>query len=140
MGACRISATPEPSSGRRISPVSAATSIPHGTHVCGTIGARPVDPATQRSGIAPGATLFSAKVSPGADTFANQGDIVLAIDALSRGHRVDLINLSLGASQPSEIEHDAIVDALQRGTLCICAAGNTGGGMEWPGDSRKPWA
>jgi subtilisin family serine protease len=105
----------------------------HGTHVCGTIGARPVNPATQRSGIAPGATLFSARVFPGADTFANQGDIVLAIDALSRRHKVDLINLSLGASQPSEIEHDAIVDALQRGTLCICAAGNTSGGMEWPG-------
>ncbi len=105
----------------------------HGTHVCGTIGARPVNPATQRSGIAPGATLFSARVFPGPDTFANQGDIVLAIDALSRIRRVDLINMSLGASQPSEIEHDAIVDALQRGTLCICAAGNTGGGMEWPG-------
>jgi subtilisin family serine protease len=104
----------------------------HGTHVCGTIGARPVNPATQRSGIAPGATLFSARVFPGADTIANQGDLVLAIDALSRIRRVDLINISLSARQPSEIEHDAIVDALQRGTLCICAAGNTGGGLEWP--------
>ena len=37
-----------------------------------------------------------------------------------------MINLSLGSSVGSEIEHDAIVDALERGTLCVCAAANDG--------------
>jgi subtilisin len=102
----------------------------HGSHVCGTIGARPVD-AFERGGIAPGVSLFCARVFP-ANGGANQGDIVNAIDVLSRDHRVDLVNMSLGADQGSEIERDAIRDALQRGTLCVCAAGNSGGSVGFP--------
>ena len=104
----------------------------HGSHVCGTIGARPTG-AGQFGGIAPGANLFSARVFPNADDGANQGDIARAIDALSRTHRVDLINLSLGAEVGSAIERDAIQDALERGTLTICAAGNSRGAVEFPG-------
>jgi subtilisin family serine protease len=62
-----------------------------------------------------------------AESGANQADIANAIDALSRTHRADLINMSLGTppgSPPSQIERDAVLDALERGTLCICAAGN----------------
>lgn len=98
----------------------------HGSHVCGTIGAKPTA-SGQYAGIAPGASLFAARVFRDADSGANQGDIANAIDALSKTHEVDLINMSLGSppgSPPSEIEKDAILDALQRGTLCICAAGN----------------
>ena len=47
---------------------------------------------------------------------------------------VDLINMSLGAPQGSAIERDAIQDALERGTLCICAAGNSNG----PVNSQRP--
>ena len=96
----------------------------HGSHVCGTIGARP-DPAGQYAGIAPGIELFSARVFP-PDRGANQGDIANAIDALSADHGVDLINMSLGAETGSQIEHDAIRDADERGTLCVCAAANEG--------------
>ena len=103
----------------------------HGSHVCGTIGARPVQLASQRAGIAPGATLFCARVFP-PNEGANQGDIANAIDELSRARRVDLINMSLGAASPSQIELDAIQDALQRGTLCICAAGNESGSVGFP--------
>jgi subtilisin len=103
----------------------------HGSHVCGTIGARPAAQG-QFGGIAPGCSLFSARVFPDADTWADQGDIVLAIDELSGKRQVDLINMSLGAQQPSQIEHDAILDALERGTLCVCAAGNSAGPVEWP--------
>lgn len=102
----------------------------HGTHVCGTIGARPTS-ASDYAGIAPGVQLFSARVFP-AHRGANQLDIVNAIDELSGKREVDLINMSLGASQGSEIEHDAILDALERGTLCICAAGNSNGSVEFP--------
>ena len=102
----------------------------HGTHVCGIIGARPV-PRNRHGGIAPGVELFSARVFQSSDG-ASQADIANAIDTLSRDYGVDLINLSLGAKTSSEIERDAIIDAAERGTLCICAAGNSDGAVEYP--------
>jgi len=104
----------------------------HGSHVCGIIGARPLS-AGQYGGMAPGSDLYIARIFPGPDTSANQGDIANAIDALSRDHSVDLLNLSLGSVQPSQIEHDVIIDAYERGTVCVCAAGNDGGPVNWPG-------
>ena len=112
-------------------PLGGADVDSHGSHVSGTIGARPVS-ATQRGGVAPGVTLIAARVFPGPDAGASQADIANAIDDLSRGRGVDLINMSLGAPTPSTIELDAIRDALQRGTLCVCAAGNDGGAVGWP--------
>lgn len=96
----------------------------HGTHVCGSIGARPADARAGYEGVGPGVELFAARVFASADRGADQGDIVMAIDALALDHGVDLINLSLGAARASQIEHDAVLDALDRGCLCICAAGN----------------
>jgi subtilisin len=103
----------------------------HGTHVCGLIAARPRAPG-QVGGIAPGVELLSARVFPPSGG-ANQADVACAIDALSKDHRSDLVNLSLVADEPSAIEQDAIRDALERGTLCICAAGNRAGALTWPG-------
>lgn len=103
----------------------------HGSHVCGIIGARPPQGSTDYAGIAPGVLLSCARVfPPGAG--ANQADIVNAIDHLSSVEQVDLLNLSLGSLQPSEVERDAIQDALERGTLCICAAANDAGPVEYP--------
>lgn len=105
----------------------------HGSHVCGIIGGRPTQIATQRAGIAPGVTLMCARVFAGPDVGASQADIANALDELSRERHADLVNMSLGATEPSQIELDAIRDALQRGTLCICAAGNDAGAVNWPG-------
>ncbi len=102
----------------------------HGTHVSGSIGARPQD-SKYYGGIAPGVDLHSARVFP-VGKGANQGDIANAIDELSKEVGVDLINMSLGSSQGSKIERDAIQDAFERGTLCICAAGNSNGPVEFP--------
>lgn len=102
----------------------------HGSHVCGIVGARPSD-ANAFVGIAPGVELFSARVFPEGQG-ANQVDIANAIDELSIERDVDLINMSLGASVGSQVELDAIKDALERGTLCICAAGNSNGPVEFP--------
>ncbi len=113
-----------------VDPNGGADSGSHGSHVNGIIGARPRGPG-QAAGVAPGAILLSARVFP-PGLGANQGDIANAIDALSMTHEADLINMSLGAPQPSRIEQDAIQDALERGTLCICAAANSGGFVEWP--------
>jgi subtilisin len=111
-------------------PGGGADSDSHGSHVCGIIGARPTS-AADFVGMAPGADLLCARVFPPGQG-ANQGDIADAIDSLSKDHWVDLINLSLGAPQPSEIEQDAIRDALERGTLCVCAAANSAGPVEFP--------
>ncbi len=72
-----------------------------------------------------------ARVFPPGDG-ASQADVSNAIDALSKQHHCDLINLSLGSTSPSEIERDAMVDAFERGTLSICAAGNDGGPVSYP--------
>lgn len=103
----------------------------HGTHVNGTIGARPSAKTKRPLGIAAGVDLFSARVFP-PDRGANQGDIANAIDHLSRIRSVDLINMSLGALTGSAIEQDAILDAVERGTLCVVAAGNSDGPVEFP--------
>lgn len=101
----------------------------HGTHVSGIVGRRAAEAWHQ--GIAPGCDLFVARVFPPGNG-ASQADVSNAIDALSKLHRCDLVNLSLGSSSPSEIERDAMVDAFERGTLCICAAGNEGGAVSYP--------
>ncbi|MDP8930364.1 MAG: S8 family serine peptidase [Actinomycetota bacterium] len=103
----------------------------HGSHVSGTIGGRPQG-ENGPVGIAPAVSLFAARVFAGPDTGANQGDIANAVDHLSRERQADLLNLSLGSPRPSEIEHDAIIDAAERGTLCICAAANSAGPVEFP--------
>lgn len=102
----------------------------HGSHVCGIIGARPRSPH-EYGGLAPGATLYSIRVF-GRTAGAHQGDIALGIWAMAHEKRCHLINLSLGTGGLSEIERDAIQDAVEHGSLCVCAAGNTGGGVEYP--------
>ncbi|SIT03185.1 Subtilase family protein [Roseivivax lentus] len=99
----------------------------HGTHVCGLIGATPPDASTDYAGAAQAAEILCARVFT-ANGGGNQGDIAAAIERLSLDDNADLINLSLGASQPSQIERDAVADMVNAGTLCICAAGNDYGG------------
>jgi subtilisin family serine protease len=104
----------------------------HGTHVSGIIAARPAAGSQDFGGIAAGADVFVARVYPGGgpagdEGTANNGDIAAAIDALSSAHQVDLLNLSLGGAQPSEIEMDAVSAAIEAGVLLICAAGNGNG-------------
>jgi subtilisin family serine protease len=105
----------------------------HGTHTSGIIGARPTKPADY-AGIAAGCDLFHARVfkGEGPQDGPTQADIINAIDSLSRDHQCDLINMSLGGGPPSGAEEDAIRDAAERGTLCICSAGNDNGPIEYP--------
>ncbi len=117
--------------GNAYPPGSGSDVAAHGTHVCGTIGARSVVTGTY-AGIAPGCDLLVARAFSGPASGASNADIANAIDALSRDHGVDLINLSLGADTPSLIVQSAIQDAADRGTLCICAAGNNGGAVQYP--------
>jgi subtilisin family serine protease len=108
----------------------------HGTHVAGTIGARPSRPGDY-GGVAPGSSLLVSRIYRTIDDGASNADIANAIDALSRTHKADLINLSLGSTTPSKIVHDAIIDAAERGTLCLCASGNDGGAVNYPAAFRE---
>lgn len=98
----------------------------HGTAVTGLLGARPPVDSTDFCGLVPGADIGVVRVYP-ENGGASQVDIASAIDFLSISHQADLINLSLGGP-PSAIEHDAIIAARLRGTLCLASAGNEEGG------------
>jgi subtilisin family serine protease len=119
--------------GRVLPPAQATDVAEHGTHTSGIIGARP-SRAADYAGMAAGCDLFHVRVfkGEGPEDGPTQADIINAIDALSRDHRCDLINMSLGGGPPSEAEEDAIRDAAERGTLCVCSAGNEAGPIEFP--------
>jgi subtilisin family serine protease len=103
-----------------------ADAMNHGTHVCGIIAARPVDESADYCGIANAVQVVSMRVFDPV-LVADQGDVAEAIDRLVFEHDVDIINLSLGGSQPSQIEQDAIRGAAAAGVLCVAAAGNSFG-------------
>ncbi|HYD68824.1 S8 family serine peptidase [Azospirillum sp.] len=98
----------------------------HGTHVAGIIGAIPADGSGDYEGIAAGADIGALRVF-GPDGTATQGDIALGVDLLSAEFDADLVNLSLGGPEPSAIERDALMAALELGTLCMASAGNSNG-------------
>lgn len=103
----------------------------HGSVICGLIGAKPQQ-AGQYGGMAPGAETYSLRVFPEGDGSANQGDVASAIKMLTDEQQVHLINLSLSAFTPSQIEHEAIQYAYEKGVMCICASGNSGTKVAYP--------
>jgi Subtilase family len=113
-------------------PASQATDVAeHGTHTTGLIGARP-SRAGDYTGMAPACNLFHIRVFASEDQGPSQADLINAIDTLSRDLKCDLINMSLGGGPSSGAEQDCIRDALERGTLCICSAGNDAGPVNFP--------
>ena len=100
----------------------------HGTHVAGILASRgglQAGGAPGKRGVAPGVRLHSYRVFPNSGRGATNYDIVRAIDqGVADG--CDLLNLSLGSSQADEAVEAAMKDAFDRGTVCICAAGNDG--------------
>ena len=111
----------------------------HGTHVCGIVTARPGKPG-DFAGFAPAASVFTRRVfqfdKDGQISLPDQRDLAAAIEDFSglgsdSGSQMDLINLSLGGAH-SDQTHDAVKVARQNGTLCVCSAGNSSGGVEFP--------
>lgn len=103
----------------------------HGTATVGLLGARPPVDSRDFCGLVPGADIGVVRVYP-ENGGASQVDIASAIDLLSLDFKADLINLSLGGAA-SAIEHDAIIAARLRGTLCLASAGNgEGGAVTYP--------
>jgi subtilisin len=104
--------------------------IAHGSHCAGVIAG--LDRARGRGirGIAPDAAVYVYKVFPG-------GRFSDVIDALNHciEQQIDVVNLSLGSDQRSELLEQKIQEAKQLGVACIVAAGNSGGPVQHPATS-----
>ena len=101
--------------------------LSHGTHCAGVIAGRS-DVVQGIRGLAPDAEVHSFKVFPG----GRFDDLISAIDeCIARG--IDVINMSLGSDQGSELVTRKLAEARQNGIACIVAAGNSGGPVQFPG-------
>jgi len=96
----------------------------HGTHVAGIVAARGRKGSGVR-GLAPAVKLRSYRVFGKGKESASNFAILKAIDrAVADG--CDLINMSLGGTEPDPATSAAIADARAQGALVIVAAGNDG--------------
>ena len=99
--------------------------IGHGSHCAGIIGGR--DNGSGILGVAPEAELHSCKIFPG----GRFGDLIAALDYCIT-HGIDVVNLSLGSPQASELLAGKIEQARQAGVACVVAAGNSAGPVAFP--------
>ncbi|HUP99665.1 MAG TPA: S8 family serine peptidase [Aeromicrobium sp.] len=111
---------------------SAADDCGHGTHVAGIIGAV-VNNGRGIVGMAPRAYIRPVKVLRwqsgllgGGDCAGDSASVAAGI-MWAAGH-AHVINLSLGASSPSDAEQEAVNYARRLGRVVVAAAGNFGGG------------
>ena len=101
----------------------------HGTHVAGIIAAR--RNAKGLVGVAPEAKIYVAKAL-GDDGSGTMDAVAAGIYwCLERGARV--INMSLGGTQEDPVLRAAIKAAIAAGVTVVCAAGNEGGAVDFPG-------
>jgi subtilisin family serine protease len=100
----------------------------HGSHCSGVIGGG--DPTFGIRGFAPEAEIHVCKLFPG-------GQVSQLIEALEYciEHEIDVVNLSLGGSEPSEALEQQILRAKRFGVACIAAAGNSGDAVQYPASS-----
>lgn len=104
----------------------------HGTHVAG------IAAAVGDNGVGAAGVAYRAKIMPlrvlGADGTGDTWNTIAAIEhATQRGAAV--INMSLGSSDGSEAEAEAIRRAIEAGTVVVAAAGNEAGDgnyLEYP--------
>jgi subtilisin len=94
----------------------------HGTHCAGIVGAANNDRGVV--GVAPDVTLHAVKVMTAAGS-GSGSDIAEGI-VWAADNGCDVANVSLGATSPAQVIHDAIKYAEQKGMLVVAAAGNEG--------------
>jgi len=99
--------------------------ISHGTHCAGVIAG---GNGLGIRGFAPEAEVYALKVFPG-------GRFSSLIDALDLciEKEIDVVNLSLGSDEASELVAHKILEAKSKGVACIVAAGNSAGPVQFPG-------
>jgi subtilisin len=99
----------------------------HGTHCAGII----TGASNQLKGVrgfAPMAEVHALKVFPG----GRFSDLIDALDQCI-DRQLDIVNLSLGSSETSELVAHKLVEVRQSGVACIVAAGNASGPVQFPG-------
>jgi subtilisin len=99
----------------------------HGTHCAGII----TGASNQLKGVrgfAPMAEVHALKVFPG----GRFSDLIDALDQCI-DRQIDIVNLSLGSSETSELVAHKLVEVRQHGVACIVAAGNASGPVQFPG-------
>jgi subtilisin len=99
----------------------------HGTHCAGIIGARS-DRQGGICGFAPGAEIHALKVFPS----GRISDLIDALD-IAMERQLDVMNMSLGSANPSELVQQKVEAAVSAGIACIVAAGNSSGPVQFPG-------
>lgn len=92
----------------------------HGTHVSGIIASK-MNNAFGGTGIAPHVKIMPVNVFNGEE--ALYSDVISGID-YAIDHHADIINLSLGGTEQSEMLNDAIQRAYKAGIIIVAAAGN----------------
>jgi subtilisin family serine protease len=102
--------------------------IGHGTHCAGIITAASDGGVAGIRGFAPKAEVHSLKVFPG----GRFSDLIDALDECIE-RQLDVVNMSLGSGDPSELVTQKIAEARQNGVACIVAAGNSSGPVQFPG-------
>lgn len=99
----------------------------HGTHVSGIIASQP-DIKTVNgldiTGVAPDVDLYAVKVLDNSGT-GNLEDILQGLD-WAIANDMDIINLSLGNLEYSQLFEQMINDAYEKGILIVAASGNDG--------------
>ncbi|WP_338553599.1 S8 family serine peptidase [Paenibacillus sp. KS-LC4] len=98
----------------------------HGTFVAGIIGAQINGQGV--AGVAPDAELYAVKVldAEGKGTYAQ---VVNGID-WAINNQMNIISISFGGMESSEILREAVIRANDAGILVVAAAGNSGAGEE----------
>jgi subtilisin len=101
--------------------------ISHGTHCAGII-AGAFNQSRGIRGFAPMAEVHALKVFPG----GRFSDLIDALDQCIE-RQLDIVNLSLGGSDTSELVANKLIEVRQHGIACIVAAGNNSGPVQFPG-------
>lgn len=99
----------------------------HGTHVAGTIGA---SGSVGAQGINPYTDFYIVKAFDSKGN-ANLSDIIEGMDWLARW-QVDVINMSFSTNESNNGFLRAISGVHRRGIVMVAAAGNDGGGVNFP--------
>ena len=99
--------------------------VGHGTHCAGIIGGK--GNGAGILGIVPEAELHSCKIFPG----GRFSDLIEALDYCIT-NEIDVVNLSLGSPEPSELVRLKVEQARQAGVACVVAAGNTANAVCFP--------
>jgi subtilisin len=108
-------------------------SLGHGSHVTGVIAG--LDDGGGVRGFAPDAEIHGFSIFPG-------GRTSWLINALHRciDEEIDVVNLSLGDRQKSQLLHQKIRQARDSGVACIAAAGNSAGPVMYPAGFEEVFA